>query len=109
MIYAQKLAIEHGMPLHVCFTLPAAFRFATIRQYGFMLKGLEKLEKVIEKLMLLCSSVKMFVSIFITVYMVHNLGFVSSFLTVFYFCLLVFHSHVCQCPFFVYHSDKSSI
>lgn len=47
MIYAQKVAMEHSMPLYVCFALPEKFREATIRQYGFMLKGLQEVEKVI--------------------------------------------------------------
>ena len=46
MIYAQKVALEHNVPLHVCFALPEKFREATIRQYGFMLKGLQDVEKV---------------------------------------------------------------
>jgi deoxyribodipyrimidine photo-lyase len=46
MLYAQKVAIEHKMPLCVCFALPEKFREATIRQYGFMLKGLQEVEKV---------------------------------------------------------------
>ncbi len=46
MIYAQKVALEHNMPLYVCFALPEKFREATIRQYGFMLKGLQELQKV---------------------------------------------------------------
>ena len=46
MIYAQKLALEQNMSLHVCFALPEKFREATIRQYGFMLRGLQDVEKV---------------------------------------------------------------
>lgn len=46
MIYAQNLAVEHNIPLHVCFTLPEKFRAATIRQYGFIIKGLQEMEKV---------------------------------------------------------------
>jgi deoxyribodipyrimidine photo-lyase len=46
MLYAQKVAIEHEMPLCVCFALPEKFREATMRQYGFMLKGLQEVEKV---------------------------------------------------------------
>lgn len=46
MIYAQKLALEQDMSLHVCFALPEKFREATIRQYGFMLRGLQDVEKV---------------------------------------------------------------
>ncbi|XP_028409958.1 deoxyribodipyrimidine photo-lyase-like [Dendronephthya gigantea] len=50
MIYAQKIAMEHNMPLHVCFALPEKFREASIRQYGFMLKGLQEVEKELKKL-----------------------------------------------------------
>ena len=46
MLYAQKVATEHNMPLCVCFALPEKFREAAIRQYGFMLKGLQEVEKV---------------------------------------------------------------
>lgn len=46
MIYAQKVAMEHNLPLHVCFTLPEKFRESAIRQYGFMLKGLQEVQKV---------------------------------------------------------------
>ncbi|HEY6625697.1 MAG TPA: deoxyribodipyrimidine photo-lyase, partial [Ignavibacteriaceae bacterium] len=44
MIYAQKLAIEMKKPLVVIFNLVPNFLEATIRQYGFMLKGLKEVE-----------------------------------------------------------------
>lgn len=44
MIYAQKLAIEKKKPLAVVFNLVPDFLEATIRQYGFMLKGLQEVE-----------------------------------------------------------------
>ncbi|XP_046842987.1 deoxyribodipyrimidine photo-lyase-like isoform X2 [Xenia sp. Carnegie-2017] len=50
MIYAQNLAVEHNIPLHVCFTLPEKFRAATIRQYGFIIKGLQEMEKDLKDL-----------------------------------------------------------
>lgn len=46
MIYAQKLAKKGKVPLCVCFCLVPTFLGATIRHYGFMLKGLQELEKV---------------------------------------------------------------
>jgi deoxyribodipyrimidine photo-lyase len=44
LIYAQKLAIEKKKPLSVVFNLVPDFLEATIRQYGFMLKGLQEVE-----------------------------------------------------------------
>ena len=44
LIYAQKLAIEKKKPLLVVFNLVPDFLEATIRQYGFMLKGLQEVE-----------------------------------------------------------------
>lgn len=42
LIYAQQLALEEELPLHVCFCLAVPkSEFATIRHFGFMLKGLE--------------------------------------------------------------------
>lgn len=44
LIFAQQLAIEKKRPLVVIFNLVSDFLEATLRQYGFMLKGLEELE-----------------------------------------------------------------
>ncbi len=44
LIYAVQLAIESKRPLAVVFCLNSAFLNATIRQYGFMLKGLQEVE-----------------------------------------------------------------
>jgi deoxyribodipyrimidine photo-lyase len=44
LIYAQKLAIEKKKALLVLFNLVPDFLEATIRQYGFMLKGLQEVE-----------------------------------------------------------------
>jgi deoxyribodipyrimidine photo-lyase len=44
LIFAQKLAIEKKIPLVVVFNLVPDFLEATIRQYGFMLKGLKEVE-----------------------------------------------------------------
>lgn len=42
LIHAQQLALELQVPLAVVFILAPAFLGATLRQYGFMLKGLEE-------------------------------------------------------------------
>jgi deoxyribodipyrimidine photo-lyase len=44
MLYAQQIAFERDAPLLVIFNLVPVFLEATIRQYGFMLKGLEEIE-----------------------------------------------------------------
>jgi len=49
LIYAQKLAIEKGKQLLVIFVLVPDFLEATIRQYGFMLKGLQEVESELDK------------------------------------------------------------
>ena len=38
-LYSQRLALKLKLPLHVCFCLVPKFLEATIRHYGFMLKG----------------------------------------------------------------------
>ena len=40
LLHAQKLALERKVPLCVVFTLADLFLGATLRQYGFMLRGL---------------------------------------------------------------------
>ena len=45
LIYAQNLALERKKPLAIIFNLVSDFLGATIRQYGFMIKGLQELEK----------------------------------------------------------------
>jgi len=45
LLYAQHLALTKNKPLGVVFTLVPAFLEASIRQYDFMLKGLEQTEK----------------------------------------------------------------
>jgi len=50
LIFAQKKAIEDKVPLTVIFCLVPEFLGATIRQYDFMLKGLEEAEKKLAKL-----------------------------------------------------------
>ncbi|KAL3848171.1 hypothetical protein ACJMK2_019045 [Sinanodonta woodiana] len=44
-LYAQKLALKMQVSLHVCFCLVPKFLDATIRHYGFMLKGLQEVEE----------------------------------------------------------------
>jgi len=46
-LFAQELAIHEKMPLGVLFCLVPQFLHATIRQYRFMLKGLQELEKTL--------------------------------------------------------------
>jgi hypothetical protein len=41
LLYAQELALSPGQPLGVVFCLAPAFLGAILRQYGFMLKGLQ--------------------------------------------------------------------
>ncbi|XP_077470818.1 CPD photolyase isoform X2 [Stigmatopora argus] len=45
-VHAQQLALEKNLPLHVCFCLFAPkSQLSTRRHYGFLLKGLEEVEK----------------------------------------------------------------
>jgi deoxyribodipyrimidine photo-lyase len=46
-LFAQELALQDKMPLGVVFCLVPQFLRATIRQYRFMLKGLQELEKTV--------------------------------------------------------------
>jgi deoxyribodipyrimidine photo-lyase len=50
LLYAQELARDNKQPLVVVFCLVPVFLEATIRQYGFMLKGLQEVERHLEKL-----------------------------------------------------------
>lgn len=49
LIYSQELAKKHNAPLAVVFCVAPNFLGATIRQYGFMIKGLQQVEKVLDK------------------------------------------------------------
>lgn len=49
LLYAQDLAIKNNVPLLIVFNLVTEFLEATIRQYGFMLKGLEEVESGLKK------------------------------------------------------------
>ncbi|MHB8108662.1 MAG: deoxyribodipyrimidine photo-lyase [Syntrophorhabdaceae bacterium] len=42
LVFAQKIASGHGLPLVVVFCLSRSFLGAGLRQYGFMLRGLKK-------------------------------------------------------------------
>lgn len=44
LIFARQLALENHVPLYIVFNLVPDFLDATIRQYGFMLKGLKETE-----------------------------------------------------------------
>lgn len=48
LLYAQELAIKNKKPLIVVFSLVSEFNDATIRQYGFMLKGLKEVKTDLE-------------------------------------------------------------
>lgn len=45
LLFSQRLALQRKSPLVVMFCLVPQFLGATIRQYGFMLKGLQEVEK----------------------------------------------------------------
>ena len=50
LLYARELASEKKLPLTVVFCLVPTFLEATIRHYGFMLKGLEEVEMELRSL-----------------------------------------------------------
>jgi deoxyribodipyrimidine photo-lyase len=49
LIFAQNLALERKQPLIVIFCLVSNFLNATIRQYDFMLAGLQEVERKLQK------------------------------------------------------------
>ncbi len=49
LLYAQKLASDRKTPFGVVFSLVPKFLSASFRQYDFMLKGLEELEKELKE------------------------------------------------------------
>lgn len=49
LLYAQELAIKQKVPLAVVFCLAPSFNNANYRHYAFMLKGLQKTEKELDK------------------------------------------------------------
>ena len=48
------MALKKQVPLFVCFSLPSKYLNATFRQYDFMIKGLQEVEKV-QCLSMFCS------------------------------------------------------
>lgn len=50
LIYAQDIAVRRRQPLVVIFTLTDTFMGAALRQYSFMLSGLELIEKELKKI-----------------------------------------------------------
>ena len=55
LLHAQQLALERQVPLAVLFTLADSFLGATLRQYGFMLRGLEQVEARLRELLRRCN------------------------------------------------------
>ena len=49
LLYAQEKAAEKNVDMYVIFNLVPVFLEATIRQYGFMLKGLQEVERTLSK------------------------------------------------------------
>jgi deoxyribodipyrimidine photo-lyase len=49
LLFAQELAMKQKTPLAVIFCLVPQFLNATIRQYGFMIKGLQEVEENLKK------------------------------------------------------------
>lgn len=49
LLHAQRLALQRKSPLVVVFCLVPKFLTATIRQYGFMMKGLQEVETALER------------------------------------------------------------
>lgn len=50
LLYAQELALKFNQPLVVVFALSTSFLEATLRQYDFMIKGLQEVENNLHKL-----------------------------------------------------------
>ncbi|RUS74619.1 hypothetical protein EGW08_017623 [Elysia chlorotica] len=74
-LYAQRLAMKLEVPLHVCFCLVPKYLDATIRMYGFMMKGLAQVEKECRELNipfhLLCGEASKSIPAFLKE---HNIG-----------------------------------
>ena len=49
LLFAQQLAVEKKRQLSIIFNLVPDFLEATIRQYGFMIKGLKEVERELKK------------------------------------------------------------
>lgn len=52
LLHARDLALEHKVPLSVVFCLVPHFHEATIRHYGFMLRGMEEIQSQLQELSL---------------------------------------------------------
>lgn len=50
LLFAQETALRHALPLVVVFCLSDSFLGATLRQYGFMLRGLEEVSGTLQAL-----------------------------------------------------------
>ncbi|XP_078344504.1 deoxyribodipyrimidine photo-lyase-like isoform X2 [Oculina patagonica] len=50
LLYAQRMALKQEVPLIVCFCLPSKYLDAAFRQYSFMIKGLQEVEKELTEL-----------------------------------------------------------
>ncbi|XP_034988454.2 deoxyribodipyrimidine photo-lyase isoform X1 [Zootoca vivipara] len=49
-LYAQRLALKQKLPLHVCFCLVPKFLEATIRHFGFLIRGLKEVAEECKEL-----------------------------------------------------------
>ncbi|KAF5399253.1 hypothetical protein PHET_07266 [Paragonimus heterotremus] len=49
-LYAQRLALKFGVPLHTCFCLSSRYQADTLRHFTFMLEGLSEVEEECNKL-----------------------------------------------------------
>ncbi len=49
LLFSQQIALEKKKPLIVLFNIVPDFLEATIRQYGFMLKGLQEIDSELAK------------------------------------------------------------
>ena len=50
LLFSQELALKQRRPLGVVFCLVPQFLGAAIRQYGFMLRGLQEVEKSLARI-----------------------------------------------------------
>lgn len=50
LLYAQRTAIKYEVPLYICFCIVPKFLDATIRQFRFMLRGLEEVAEEAKQL-----------------------------------------------------------
>ncbi|HDS01312.1 MAG TPA: deoxyribodipyrimidine photolyase, partial [candidate division Zixibacteria bacterium] len=49
LLFAQQLAVEYKAPLAVIFCMVPEYLDATMRQYGFMIEGVQEVEKALQK------------------------------------------------------------